>query len=83
MLEHVLVLQQKLVYAGLGLQPSCSLSSQLILQQVNLQREGREDREETGQREERDMNANESCQWMARTRDALYIQLKMKPFTMK
>lgn len=61
MLEHVLVLQQELVHASLGLQPRRSLSSQLVLQQVNLQKGGgRGDIEETGQREERDVNANKS-----------------------
>lgn len=52
MLEHVLVLQQELVHTSLGLQPCCGLSSQLVLQQVNLRRAGRQ-RRQRGDRAER------------------------------
>lgn len=52
-LEHVFVLQQELVYSCLGLQPRRSLGSQLILQQVNLERRGGRETERRRDREER------------------------------
>lgn len=37
------------------------------------------DREEKGQRKERDINTNDSCQWMARIRDTpFHIQYERK-----
>lgn len=54
MLKHVLVLQQELVHASLGLQPRRSLSSQLVLQQVNLQGRSRQRRQREDRTERRE-----------------------------
>lgn len=80
MLEHVFVLQQELVHSRLGLQPCRSLSSQLILQQVNLQRAGGRKTERRRDKEkERGITTNGSCQWMARAGDApFHTQFQMK-----
>lgn len=52
-LQHVLILQQELVHASLGLQPCRSLGSQLVLQQVNLQKGGEAEGHREQDREER------------------------------
>ena len=79
MLEHVLVLQQELVHTSLGLQPCCGLSSQLVLQQVNLRRAGRQ-RRQRGDRAERRKGCECKCEslWRARARHAFQLQFKME-----
>ena len=58
-LQQVLVLQQQLVDAGLGLQPGRGLRTQLVLQQVHLDEQEQEEEEEEEAEEEEDEEEDE------------------------